>query len=192
MRLLWRLVPMLAVLIGFNFPQATAVAQGPVAAGNDCFALAMRAIGPPHEGRGKSLKQAEANALSNCRANAKFPDNCVIVIGKSYCNTAPNPEATSDHRFIDELRQKKITVNWESGFVAVVIHLAWIWHIFGQKTLAQPAKAGLGFGVPIIQAALAYVLGSDGEIGLLELPIFVLPLGLGQLVASVSLKRSTE
>jgi len=73
-------------------------------------------------------------------------------------------------------RQKKISVNWESGFFAAVIHLGWIWHIFSQKKLAQPAKAGLGFGVPIVQAALAYVLGSDGEIGLLELPIFALPI----------------
>jgi hypothetical protein len=56
---------------------------------------------------------------------------------------------------IDGLRQKNISVNWESGLVAAVIHLLWIWHIVSQKTLALPAKAGLGFGVPVIQTVLA-------------------------------------
>jgi hypothetical protein len=36
------------------------------------------------------------------------------------------------------------------------------------------------------------VLGSDREIGLLELPIFAVPLGLGELVASVGFKRRSE
>jgi hypothetical protein len=187
MRLSWRFVLMLALLLGFALPRVPAVAVG-----DDCFALAMRANGFSHQGRGKSLQQAEADAISRCRAAALHPNTCVIVIGQSHCDTAQKPAATSDHRFIDDLRHKKISVNWETGFFATVVHLGWIWHIFSQKTLKQPAKAGLGFGVPIIQAVLAYVLGSDGEIGLLELPIFALPLGLGQLVVSVTVKRSSE
>jgi hypothetical protein len=183
---------MLAVVIGFAFPRTLAVAQGPVAVGGDCFAMAMRADRSSYEGRGNSVQQAEADAKSKCRATARVPDNCVIVFGQSHCNIALKPGAAGDQRFIDELRQKKISVNWESGLVAAVIHLFWIWHIVSQKTLALPAKAGLGFGVPVIQAVLAYVLGSDGEIGLLELPIFALPLGLGELVASVSFKRRSE
>jgi hypothetical protein len=190
MRLPWRLALILAVVIGVAIPLALAVAQGPVAVGDNCFAVATRWDHSVHNGSGKSLLQAEADALSKCRAYAYDPSTCRIV--RSHCDAAQKSGAVNDHRWVDDLRQKKISVNWESGLVAAIIHLAWIWHIFNQKTLAQPAKAGLGFGVPIIQAGLAYVLGSDGEIGLLELPIFALPLGLGELVASVSIKRRSE
>jgi Domain of unknown function (DUF4189) len=192
MRLFWRLALMFVVAIAFAIPRARAVAQGSVAVSDDCFAVAMRADRSSHAGSGKSLQQAEEDAISKCRAHAKYPDNCVIVIGTAHCNIAEKQGAASDQRWIDGLRQKKISVNWESGLVAAVIHLFWIWHIVSQKTLALPANAGLGFGVPVVQAALAYVLGSDGEIGLLELPIFALPLGLGELAASVSLKRRSE
>jgi hypothetical protein len=190
MRLPWRLALIFAVVVGIAVPRALAVAQGPVAVGGNCFALATRWDHSVHNGSGKSLQQAEADALSNCRAYAYDPSTCRIV--RSHCDAAQKSGATGDHRWVDELRQKKIPVNWASGLVAAIIHLAWIWHIFSQKTLARPAKAGLGFGVPVIQAALAYVLGSDGGIGLLELPIFALPLGLGELVASVSFKRRSE
>jgi hypothetical protein len=142
------------------------------------------------EGSGRSAQQAQANALSKCRASARYPRTCEIET--AYCNIARNPGTTSNYRWIDRLRQTKIPANWESGFAAAVIHLLWIWHIVSQTTLALPAKAGLGFGVPVVQAVLAYVLGSDGEIGLLELPIFALPLGLGELVASFSLRRRSE
>jgi hypothetical protein len=190
MRLPWRLALMFAMAIGFAITRAPAVAQRPVALGDDCSAVATRHDGTLHKGSGKLLQQAEVNALSRCRASAALPWTCRIVT--SDCNIPRKPEATGNQRWIDGLRQKKISINWESGLVAAVIHLFWIWHIFSRETLAQPAKAGLGFGVPVIQAVLAYALGSDGEIGLLELPIFALPLGLGELVASVSLKRRSE
>jgi hypothetical protein len=191
MRSVWRLTAMIAVVMGFAIPLASpVVAQGAVVVGDDCSAVASQGNGRLHEGNGKSLQQAEADAISKCRASARFPGTCEIET--AHCNIARNPAAISHHRWIDRLRQKKISVNWESGLAATVIHLLWIWHIVSQKTLALPAKAGLGFGIPIIQGVLAYVLGSDGEIGVLELPIFALPLGLGELVASVSLKRRSK
>jgi hypothetical protein len=144
---------MLAVVIGFAIAWAPAVAQGPVAVGDNCFAVATRFDRSIHNRSGTSLQQAEADALSKCRANAYCPLTCRIVTSR--CNAAQKPEAISDQRWIDGLRQKKISVNWESGLVAAVIHLLWIWHIVSQKTLALPAKAGLGFGVPVIQTVLA-------------------------------------
>jgi hypothetical protein len=154
MRLPWRVALIFAVVIGIADWRALAVAQGPVAVG-DCFAVATRRDHSVYHGSGKSLQQAGADALSQCRAYAYDPSTCRIVT--SHCDAAQKSGAISDHRWIDDLRQKKISVNWASGLIAAIIHLGWIWHIFSQKTLAQPAKAGLGFGVPVIQAALAYV-----------------------------------
>ena len=191
MRLSWRFVPMLVVVIGFAFPSAVAMAQGSAVGGDDCFALAMRHDRTQHQGKGPSRSQAEADAMKKCRATAVRPETCRIVIGTTHCNEAQQSSPTSDHRLIDDLRQKKVSV-WQFGFVATVIHMLWLWHLFSQKLLPQSAKAGLGSCVVAIQVALSYVLGSDGDIALLELPIFVLPLGLGQLVASVSLKRSSQ
>jgi hypothetical protein len=191
MQSLWCLAPAVALTIGFAIPLApSALAQEAVVVGDNCSAVARQGNGQLHEGSGRSLQQAQADAMSKCRASARYPRTCEIET--AHCNIAQNPGAISNDRWIDGLRQKKIPVNWESGFAAVVIHLLWLWHIVSQKTLALPAKAGLGFGVPVIQAVLAYVLGGDGEIGLLELPIFALPLGLGELVASVSFKRRSE
>ena len=144
---------MLAVVIGFAIAWAPAVAQGPVAVGDNCFAVSTRFDRSIHNGSGTSLQQAEADALSKCCANAYYPLTCRIVTSR--CNAAQKPEAISYQRWIDGLRQKNISVNWESGLVAAVIHLLWIWHIVSQKTLALPAKAGLGFGVPVIQTVLA-------------------------------------
>jgi len=191
MRSSWRLALTTAIVIGSTIPLAPpALVQGAVAVSDDCSAVARQGNGRFHEGSGKSLLQAEADAISKCRASARHPFRCVIET--AHCNIAQKSGAISNDRWIDGLRQKKIPVNWQSGLVAAFIHLLWVWHIVSQKTLALPAKAGLSFGVPVIQTLLAYVLGSDGEIGLLELPIFALPLGLGQLVASVSIKRRSE
>jgi hypothetical protein len=162
------------------------VAQGPI--GDGCFAVARQGNGQIHLGGGKSLQEATADAMSKCFASARYPNTCQII-DRAYCNIPPKPRATSNHPWIDGLRQTKIPVNWTSVLVAAGVHLLWIWHIISQKTLAVPAKAGLGVGVLAIQSVLAYVLGSDGDIALLELPIFALPLGLGELVASVSFKR---
>lgn len=189
MRSLWRLSLTIVVVIGFAIPLAppAVVAAG---VGDDCSAVAKRLDRKPYEGSGKSLEQADLDAISKCAAGAPNPDNCTIET--HHCNATSTAGATSNQRWIDGLRQKKIPVNWESVLVAATVHLLWIWHIVSQNTLAVSAKAGLGFGVPLIQDVLAYVLGSDGEIGLLELPIFALPLGLGELVASFSFKRRSE
>jgi hypothetical protein len=104
----------------------------------------------------------------------------------------PYTKGTTSKSIKGWLRQKNIPVNWTFVFGAAVIHLLWIWHIFSQKMLALPTKEGLVFGVSVIQAILGSVLGSDGEIALLEIPIFTLPLGLGELVACASLKRRSE
>jgi hypothetical protein len=188
MRLTWRLALMLAMAIGLAFPRAVARAEQPLTVGDDCFAWATRADGSSYEGRGKSPQLAKADAISKCYAARSHRGLCGIAVGSVNCNGAS--QATNDHRFVDELREKKVSV-WNFGLVGVVTHLLWLWH-FSQKTLAKPAKAGLGAGVTVIQAALLYLLGGDGEIGLLELPIFVLPLGLGELVASVSFKTKSE
>jgi hypothetical protein len=162
---------------------SAAEAQGTTAVGDSCFAKAMQGNGLIHKGSGDSLQQATADALSKCQASALYPDTCRII-GR-HCN---DPGATSNP-LIDRLRQTKIPVKWWSVLSATVLHLLWLWHIISQKTLGVRTKAGVGSGVVVVQAVLAYLLGSDGEIGLLELPIFVLPLGLGEFVASVSLRR---
>jgi hypothetical protein len=183
MRLLWHFALPFAVVMGLTVsPALPAVAQGEI-----CFAKAMRGNGDLDEGTGKSQREAAADAISKCRATAWYPDTCRIVT--SHCHAAPKLGGTNSHRWIDGLRQTKIPINWQSGLVAAAIHLLWIWHIVSKSALAVPTKAGLSLGVPIIQAALIYVLGSEGDIGLLELPIFVLPLGLGEFVASVGFKR---
>jgi hypothetical protein len=60
MRSPWLLALMLAVVIGFAIAWAPAVAQGPVAVGDNCFAVATRFDRSIHNGSGKSLQQAEA------------------------------------------------------------------------------------------------------------------------------------
>jgi hypothetical protein len=169
--------------------------------------------------RDMALGQAIDNAMWDCTRFAWRPFTCHII-GTPNCDIvlAPRPTFTpvgqpgaaaerqpgaaaaerqpgaapAPQRLIDVMRQKKIPINGANVLVAVAIHLLWVWHIIGQKMLAVPVKAGLGFGVTVIQALLAYVLGSEGEIALLELPIFVLPLGFGELVACVSFKRRSE
>ena len=213
MRLPWRLALMFAVAIGFaNAPAA--VAQGPIAVGDDCVAWATRHDRSMHMGSGTSPQQAEAYALWDCK-HALRPWTCRIV--KSYCiqhtpvpitsptvapsipithqtTTSPIPVTppkgvASGQPWMGELRQKKFPI-WNFGLLAVVTHIFWLWH-FSQKTLAQPVKAGLGSGVTVVQAILLYLLGGDGEIGLLEIPIFALPLGLGEFVASFSFKHKS-
>jgi hypothetical protein len=83
----------------------------------------------------------------------------------------------------------KIPINWWTGLTAAGAQLLWLWHFIRQTALGAPAKAGLGVGVLTVQGILAYLLGSEGEIGLLEVPIFVLPLGMGELVANLSFRR---
>jgi hypothetical protein len=90
-------------------PWAPAVAQGPVAVGDNCFAVATRFDRSIHNRSGTSLQQAEADALSKCRANAYYPLTCRIVTSR--CNAAQKPEAISYQRWIDGLRQKSISVN---------------------------------------------------------------------------------
>jgi hypothetical protein len=63
MRSPWLLALMLAVVIGFAIAWAPAVAQGPVEVGDNCFAVATRFDRSIHNGSGKSLQQAEADAL---------------------------------------------------------------------------------------------------------------------------------
>jgi hypothetical protein len=96
MRSPWRLALTLAVVIGFAIAWAPAVAQGPVAVGDNCFAVATRFDRSIHNGSGTSLQQAEADALSKCRANAYYPFTCRIVTSR--CNAAQKPEAISDQR----------------------------------------------------------------------------------------------
>ncbi|SDT61411.1 hypothetical protein [Bradyrhizobium canariense] len=191
MRSLWRLALTTAAAIGFAILLALpAAVVGAVADEGDCFAVARQGNGELHTGTGRSLQQAKAEAMSICTKVARYPGKCAIV--RVHCDIAPESAAASNHPFIDGLRQTKVPVNWTSGLVAAAIHLIWIWHIVSQKTLGVPEKAGLGLGVPVVQAILAYALGSDGEVGLLELPIFALPLGLGEFVASISLKRHSD
>jgi hypothetical protein len=187
MRSLWRLALTIAAVVGFAIPLTPpAVAEGTIAVGGGCYALAIQGNGYVHSGSGQSLQQATTDAMSQCIASARHPDTCRII-DTPYCD---KPGATGNHPWIEGLRQTKIPIKWWSVLFAAAAHLLWIWHIISQKALPLPAKAGLGSGVFVIQAILAYVLGgSDGEIGLLELPIFVLPLGLGEFVASVSLRR---
>jgi hypothetical protein len=218
MQSLWRLTLTIAVAIGFAIRLAPpAAAAGSVAGGYRCSAEARQGIGWIHPGKGDSPLQAEARAMSKCRAWAWHPETCQIV--ESHCRppppgpraptvkpaivacvsppTTPSPSTDTDwrtigHRWVDGLRQKEIPINSASLSVAALIHLLWIWHIISFKTLAKPVKAGLGLGVLIVQTIFASLLGSDGEIPLLELSVFSLPLGLGELVASLSLKRRSE
>jgi hypothetical protein len=72
MRLPWRLALILAVVIGVAIPLALAVAQGPVAVGDNCFAMATRFDRSIHNGSGKSLQQAEADALRHRDSGGVF------------------------------------------------------------------------------------------------------------------------
>jgi hypothetical protein len=68
MRSPWLLALMLAVVIAW----APAVAQGPVAVGDNCFAVATRFDRSIHNGSGKSLQQAEADALRHRDSGGVF------------------------------------------------------------------------------------------------------------------------
>jgi|HubBroStandDraft_4_1064222.scaffolds.fasta_scaffold533197_2 hypothetical protein len=72
MRSPWLLALMLAVVIGFAIAWAPAVAQGPVAVGDNCFAVATRFDRSIHNGSGKSLQQAEADALRHHDSGGVF------------------------------------------------------------------------------------------------------------------------
>ena len=94
MRLLWPLALTIAAVIGIAIP----FAQEAIAANYDCTAVARQGNGWTHSGGGKSLAEAEANALFSCRTLAKYANTCVIQT--SHCNTAPTTGATDNQRWI--------------------------------------------------------------------------------------------
>jgi Domain of unknown function (DUF4189) len=152
-----------------------------------CFAVARRRGGWIFPATSRSLTDAEADVLRQCRGPGIRPFICSIE--KSDCDATSGIEKTKNHLSADRLRQVKIPINWWTGLTAAGAQLLWLWHFIRQTALGAPAKAGLGVGVLTVQGILAYLLGSEGEIGLLEVPIFVLPLGIGEFVANLSFRR---
>jgi hypothetical protein len=151
-----------------------------------CFAVARARFGQPFVAISPSLQQARANSLHECRAFAPVPTNCHLVTDR--CDTSSS-NTSSNHSWAEKFGQTKIPVNWSTGFTAAAIQLLWLWHIISQKMLPAPTKAAVGLGGTIMQGVLAYALSGEDGISLLEAPIFVLPFGLGELVANFSYKR---
>lgn len=73
---------MLAVVIGFAIAWAPAVAQGPVEVGDNCFAVATRFDRSIHNGSGKSLQQAEADALRHRDSGGVFLAKALTNFGQ--------------------------------------------------------------------------------------------------------------